>query len=153
MRRRALDILADAGRLCDAARVAAAAARKIRCARMRWRIKQESKKQKAKNLFDKQIDMERNRPTKKERGKAFRSDENGKIQCTRTIIPRQIRDAASRCGLKPVYGYTSSARGIIAFDEEVREQVGEEVTSQYYVEGDGYKSAGRFHESGYTPSV
>ena len=71
---------------------------------------------------------------------------NGKIECT--IIPRQIRDAASRCGLKRVYGYTSSATGY-----EESEEVREEVMSQYYVEGDGYKSAGRFHESGYTPSV
>ena len=64
----------------------------------------------------------------------FRSDENGKIECT--IIPRQIRDAASRCGLKRVYGYTSSATGY-----EESEEVREEVMSQYYVEGDGYKSA------------
>ena len=69
----------------------------------------------------------------------FRFDKNGKIECT--IIPRQIQDAASRCGLKPLYGYTSSASGITAFDEQEREEVSDEVMSQYYVEGDGYKSA------------
>ena len=70
----------------------------------------------------------------------FRSDENGKIECT--IIPRQIQDAASRCGLKPLYGYTSftgpsSVDGVptILLDYEVQGE------SQYYVEGDGYESA------------
>ena len=74
----------------------------------------------------------------------FRSDENGKIECT--IIPRQIQDAASRCGLKKVYGYNSAGwyelssgnrPGISSIDEDETE----EIMSQYYVDGDGYESA------------
>ena len=64
----------------------------------------------------------------------FRSDENGKIECT--IIPRQIRDAASRCGLKPLYGYNSAG-----WDHESQEGRHEGITSQYYVECDDYKPA------------
>jgi len=79
----------------------------------------------------------------------FRSDENGKIECT--IIPRQIRDAASRCGLKPLYVHTSfngpkvdgvaKSLGVADLYLPGGEEETEEITSQYYVEGDGYDSA------------
>jgi hypothetical protein len=53
----------------------------------------------------------------------FRSDEDEKIVCT--ITARQIRDAASRYGLKPLYGYNRT----------------DWMGCQYFVEGDGYESA------------
>ena len=72
----------------------------------------------------------------------FLSDENGKIICV--IIPRQIQDAASRIGLKPVYGYTSIHPISSVFYESgegrTREQENDEAMSQYYVEGDGHES-------------
>ena len=70
----------------------------------------------------------------------FHSNEDGKIVCV--IIPRQIQDAASRCGLKRVYGH--SCEGYHFFEPgagQTQEEERDDAMSQYYVEDDDYESS------------
>ena len=70
----------------------------------------------------------------------FHSNEDGKIVCV--IIPRQIQDAASRCGLKRVYGH--NCEGYHFFEPgagQTQEEERDDAMSQYYVEDDDYESS------------
>ena len=87
----------------------------------------------------------------------FHSNEGGKIVCV--IIPRQIQDAASRCGLKHLYGHgcrdyqDSFEPGSVQSQEEEYD----DEMSQYYAESnsnessdssDSYESSGSYESDG-----